>query len=398
MAPSRLPTSNVARLRVPDSSVALSAGAGCGKTMVLTERFLAALDEAGGRPLRALVALTFTEKAARELRQRIRARCRARLAGGNGSDQWWAVLRGLDAAPIGTFHEFCARLLRRHALQVGIDPEFAILDESIAGSLREEAVRAALRRLLAARDSDLIDVGTDYGLRQVREALGWLASVRGPVNLEEWSRLTPEAVVTHWSSLVADRLWPAVRDRARPIVRQCLESIASLDSDHAKIRERRAALLEVLTLLGPGEPPCSSEQLDQLVELLRVNDLPRKGSWPSEEIYETVKDAIAALRDEIKKHFIPALEWDEASVRDAADQSLRFARLALAVRREHEQLKRRRRGLDFDDLMIMARDLLRKHPEVVMPAEIAPARRRSSSSSSTSSRIPMGYRPRSSGC
>ena len=65
-------------LLVPDASVALSAGAGCGKTMVLTERFLAALDEAGGRPLRALVALTFTEKAARELRQRIRARCRAR--------------------------------------------------------------------------------------------------------------------------------------------------------------------------------------------------------------------------------------------------------------------------------------------------------------------------------
>ena len=67
-------------LGVPDASVALSAGAGCGKTMVLTERFLAALDDAGGRPLRALVALTFTEKAARELRQRIRARCRAKLA------------------------------------------------------------------------------------------------------------------------------------------------------------------------------------------------------------------------------------------------------------------------------------------------------------------------------
>src|SRR5437762_7073783 len=69
-------------LRVTEASVALSAGAGCGKTMVLTERFLAALDDAGGRPLRALVALTFTEKAARELRRRIRAQCRARLAAG----------------------------------------------------------------------------------------------------------------------------------------------------------------------------------------------------------------------------------------------------------------------------------------------------------------------------
>jgi ATP-dependent helicase/nuclease subunit A len=356
-------------LHVPGSSVALSAGAGCGKTMVLTERFLAALDEDGGRPLRALVALTFTEKAARELRQRIRARCRAKLAAGDDTARWWAVLRGLDAAPIGTFHEFCARLLRRHALQVGIDPEFAILDESIAGSLREEAVRAALRRLLAARDSDLIDLGTDYGLRQIRDALGRLASSRGPVDLEEWSRLSPEVIVARWRGLVADRLWPAVRDRAWPSVRHCIETIESLDSDHAKIRERRDALLEALTLLRPGEPPCSAQQLDALVELLRVSDLPRKGSWPSEKVYEAVRDAIAALRDEIKKHIAPALVWDEASVLAASAQSLRFARLALAVRREHEQLKRRRRGLDFDDLMVTARDLLRDHPEVVLPVE-----------------------------
>ena len=206
-------------LRVPDASVALSAGAGCGKTMVLTERFLSALDEAGGRPLRALVALTFTEKAARELRQRIRARCRAGLASGEDAERWWAVLRGLDAAPIGTFHEFCARLLRRHAMEAGVDPEFAILDESIAGSLREEAVRIALRELLAARDPDLIVLATDYGLRQVREALGRLAALRGAVSLEEWAQQEPEAIAERWRAVAADRLWPTVRDRAQPIGR-----------------------------------------------------------------------------------------------------------------------------------------------------------------------------------
>ena len=78
------------------------------------------------------------------------------MAPGDDAERWWAVLRGLDAAPIGTFHEFCARLLRRHAMEAGVDPEFAILDESIAGSLREEAVRIALCKLLAARDADLI--------------------------------------------------------------------------------------------------------------------------------------------------------------------------------------------------------------------------------------------------
>jgi ATP-dependent helicase/nuclease subunit A len=370
LSPSTFPLTAQQRraLDVPGSSVALSAGAGCGKTMVLTERFLSALEDAGGRPLRALVALTFTEKAARELRQRIRARCRAKLAAAEDPSRWWSVLRGLDAAPIGTFHQFCTRLLRRHALQVGIDPEFAILDESIAGSLRDEAVRSALRLLLAARDPDLIDLGTDYGLRQVREALGRLASVRGASGLDEWSRLAPEAIVDHWRARYADRLWPAVRDRARPVVLRCREVLEALDTTHPKIQERRLALLDALSLLDLGEAPCSARQLDELVELLRVADLPRKGSWPSADVYESVKDAIAALREDIKKDVKPAMAWDEAGVLAAAEQSLRFARLARVVRREHEKLKRRRRGLDFDDLIVMARDLLRDHPEVVLAA------------------------------
>jgi ATP-dependent helicase/nuclease subunit A len=355
-------------LRVPDASVALSAGAGCGKTMVLTERFLAALDDGGGRPLQALVALTFTEKAARELRQRIRARCRSKLAAGDDPGWWWTVLRGLDAAPIGTFHEFCARLLRRHAMQAGVDPEFAILDESIAGSLREEAVRIALRKLLAARDADLIDLGTDYGLRQVREALGRLASMRGTVGLEEWARQDPEAIVKHWRAMAENRLWPTVLDRASPLTSHCRRLLERLDSDAPKIRDRRAALLDALRLLDPGAPPCPADRLDELVALMRVSDLPRAASWPSEEIYEALKTTFTDLREHIKKYVSPALGWDDAdSLLATAGRGLRFARLALAVRREHERLKRRRRGLDFDDLLVMARDLLRDHPELAAP-------------------------------
>src|SRR5262249_40435830 len=256
-------------LGVPEASVALSAGAGCGKTMVLTERFLAALDDAGGRPLKALVALTFTEKAARELRQRIRARCRARLAAGEDPEWWWAVLRGLDAAPIGTFHEFCARLLRRHSLQAGVDPEFVILDESIAGSLRDEAVRIALRKLLAARDADLIELGTDYGLRQVREALGRLASLGGAVHLDGWVRQEPDSIAEGWRTLAADRLWPTVRDRASSIAAQCRRRLEALDSDVARIRDRRAAILESLAILDPGASPCPVDRLDELIALLR---------------------------------------------------------------------------------------------------------------------------------
>jgi ATP-dependent helicase/nuclease subunit A len=361
-------------LEVSDASVALSSGAGCGKTTVLTERFLSALDESGGRPLRALVALTFTEKAARELRHRIRKQCRERLASGEDAARWWAVLRGLDAAPIGTFHEFCARLLRRHALHAGIDPEFAILDESIAASLREEAVRAALRRLLAARDADLIDLATDYGLRQVRDALGPLASGRAAPDIEAWSQLALEAIVERWQVLMGNRVWPAARDMAWPHVRRCRRLLEGLDSREPKIRERRAALLDALDRLVPEALPCPAADLDELVALLRVSDLPRKKGWPSDQVHDEIRDAFEALREEIKDHVKPAITWDGPGALAEAQQGLRFARLLLAVRREYDRLKRRRRGLDFDDLLIRARDLIRDHLEAVLraPAGDAP--------------------------
>lgn len=353
-------------LGVPGSSVALSAGAGCGKTTVLTERFLSALEDGTGRPLKALAALTFTEKAARELRQRIRARCRERLAAGDPSGWWSAVLRGLDAAPIGTFHEFCARLLRRHHLLAGVDPEFAILDESIAGSLREQAVRVALRHLLAARDADLIELGTEFGLRQVREALGRLAASRGAVELDDWARLSPEEIVGRWRDLAECKIWPLARDGAAALVARCRDVLEWLDSDVPKIAERAAAVLAAMRVLDAGAPPCPASWIEDLVGLLRVQDLPRASSWPSPEGYEAVKVAFGDLREHLRKHIIPALEWsDDGVLLATAERSLRFARLAVAVRGEFERLKRQRGGLDFDDLLVKARDLLRDHPDLV---------------------------------
>src|SRR6185312_3942303 len=106
-------------LAVNGSSVALGAGAGCGKTLVLAERFVRALDGPDARPLGRIVALTFTNKAARELRERIRKECRARLELGHDPLRWRAVLRGLEAARIGTFHAFCGEVLRQHAIEAG---------------------------------------------------------------------------------------------------------------------------------------------------------------------------------------------------------------------------------------------------------------------------------------
>src|SRR3954451_11969568 len=96
-------------------SVGLSSGAGCGKTHVLTQRYLSHLEHDGAEPGQ-VVAITFTERAARQMRERIRRAVTGHLraASGADADRWAGHLRALETAPVSTIHSFCATLLRQN--------------------------------------------------------------------------------------------------------------------------------------------------------------------------------------------------------------------------------------------------------------------------------------------
>jgi ATP-dependent exoDNAse (exonuclease V) beta subunit len=137
----------------------LSAGAGSGKTSVLVERFVRAVREDGVAPARIL-AITFTDRAAGELRERVRARF---LELGDRE-----AARDTEAAFVSTFHGFCARLLRAHPLLAELDPAFTILEEGLAQRLRDRAFGAALRELLAREHPEpAVDLLAAYGVDRV---------------------------------------------------------------------------------------------------------------------------------------------------------------------------------------------------------------------------------------
>ena len=102
-----------------DCSLMVRAGAGTGKTTVLVERFVRAVIE-DGAPVEGILAITFTEKAAAELKTRVRRRF---IELGRRADA-----RAAEGAWISTIHGFCSRVLRAHALSAGIDPDFRVLD------------------------------------------------------------------------------------------------------------------------------------------------------------------------------------------------------------------------------------------------------------------------------
>jgi ATP-dependent helicase/nuclease subunit A len=148
----------------------LAAGAGSGKTSVLVERFVRAVREDGVAPGRIL-AITFTERAAGELRERVRARF-VELGEREAA-------RDTEAAFVSTFHGFCARLLRVHPLAAGLDPDFEILDEGLAARLRGLAWTAALRGFLEGERGDAVDLVAAWGADRVRAMVaGMYAELR----------------------------------------------------------------------------------------------------------------------------------------------------------------------------------------------------------------------------
>ena len=168
--PSLRPEQAHAAHREPGTSVVL-AGAGSGKTTVLTARFVH-LVQAHGIPVRRIAALTFTEKAASEMRERI-----ARAIAGSDDPAVKRQAGHVEFAPISTIHAFGARLLREHAIEAGVDPAFELSDETDARLLLEDAWREVERRLRAEDDpriAVLHRLGGDdpaRGLRALHERL-----------------------------------------------------------------------------------------------------------------------------------------------------------------------------------------------------------------------------------
>jgi ATP-dependent helicase/nuclease subunit A len=343
-------------------SVALASGAGCGKTRVLTDRFVLALNDR--MPLDRLVAVTFTEKAASEMRGRIRAECRRRIdAGGPEAHHWRRVLRGLEAGRIGTFHGFCLELLKRFPEQAGLPPEFGVLEESIAPTLRDEALRICMRRWLADGHPDLVALAVELGLDAVRNGLRSLLLGRALANPAQWAELSPSELIDRWQAAWLGEGQPSLLRRFVEEARPLLDLLRSHECDHPVGAERRSVLLCEIPLLPEAPHPELS------FEVIREHATVAGGGtgkhWTSIDVYMSVRDGYKTLRDAVDRTR-KSLRWDEDLTRRSAELGVRFAALAREALDEVDRLKRRRELADFDDLLLKARSLLLECGEEVL--------------------------------
>jgi ATP-dependent helicase/nuclease subunit A len=287
-----------------EGSVFVSAGAGTGKTSVLVERYVRAVCDRGLDPDSILV-ITYTRKAAGELRTRIRAAMRER-----GRPD---LARELDGAWISTIHGFCSRLLRAHPFAAGLDPRFREIEDAGAAVLRGEAFGRALHEFCAGEDSERIRLLATYRADGLRRML---------TGVYETLRSAGRDLVLELGGR------PSVDD-AVAVLRTEAEALVADPSATATHRRNADELLRVATL---GSPP------ERLVDLSAfVCKGPRAAS------YEQARKALERA----------ALEELAAHDRDLLQELLeRFGA-------EYAAAKRRESVVDFEDLQLAARDLLR---------------------------------------
>jgi ATP-dependent helicase/nuclease subunit A len=276
-----------------ETNTVVWASAGTGKTRKLVQVYLELLER-GIDPLR-IVAVTFTERAAAEMRDRIRTTLDAKPG------QWSKTISILAAAPISTIHGFCGAMLREHGIELGIDPSFSILDEQRSLDVAREAARESTRQEIRNGNEEVENLFRDFGLNGLVETL---------VSIGYWL-----------NSLGHDAAWLETR-----------------------VQDQRSVAVDLEREIG-----------DEI----------RKHGGAFDAIGE-LSDALEAKKAKhpLRKRDDPQALLPQIGQIAGVETSARLSRLAGLFIERFRSKKRAANAMDFDDLLLGVRDLLRQHDSI----------------------------------
>ena len=337
-----------------DANILVEAGAGSGKTTALVAR-LVSLVESGAADIDDIAAVTFTRKAASELRERFQEAIETRLRSEQEApepndlaiDRLRRALDAIDRAFVGTIHSFCGRLLRERPLEIGLDPAFQELPVEERSGLRTRFWSSYLERLV--RDGD--------------------------PRLEDLARagLKPGALFGLFDSLVEN---PDVAFPADAASAPSMDEVGAIRSELEDIVDRGWELMDEMP------PPKGWDSLQRKIRQLHFEREVTGWSEPAE-----LFGAISLLCKPTGEHRTTLNRWRDGDMArslknrvnafgsgDTPAQRLvdrwfahRYAlalRLARAAAEEFAAHRLRIGKLDFQDLLVLAARLLRTRPDV----------------------------------
>ena len=337
------------------TSFLVEAGAGSGKTRLLVER-MAALVESGVAEVSQIAAVTFTRKAAAELRERFQVKLeesyRAEREKEAGSGKAKRLRRGIDEidrAFLGTIHAFCARLLRERPIEAGLDPDFVEAPEAEASLLQDRFWTSFLERTVA--DSDpLLEQLARAGLRaeQLRKAFDRMVE-----NLDV--EFPAPAVPPPDAEAIRE-----VRNRLQGILNRALRLMPGKEPEKGwdKAQETVRSLRYMRHLRGWNDIAALFEAAEKMcsVKSLTLNRWPRQTPQLDGEV-RVLRSDFGALAEEgspVRRHL-------ERWFAHRYGLTIAFVRRAAV---EFAEERRRIGMLNFHDLLMLTAKLLREHPDV----------------------------------
>jgi ATP-dependent helicase/nuclease subunit A len=321
----------------------VEAAAGTGKTTLLVQRVLNIVRQKQ-TPLSRVVAITFTEKAAGDLKIKLRSALESVLrTDAEHHSLFAAALHDLDAMSVGTIHAFCRDLIAQRPVEAGTDPGFVVADEAAARLLRDEVWEAWMAGELnqkscpaypfLERGLAVASVRRELSLRSLFDAM---VEQRDDLKRFHITAADPSLLELHIASFVR------ATEAAFDLAQNC--------------RREEDTLLRTLRIIERWSKQV--DWTDFAAALRALRELPsfnkghkgQQGNWTADALtqarafVETFREQCATLAAKlISREAAPVIEW----LKGAADA--------------YEQAKRERGWLDFNDLLWVAQQLLQQH-------------------------------------
>lgn len=343
-----------ASIHTLDRPLVISAGAGSGKTFTLTRRIVyALLDDSGPYidDIDQVLAITFTEKAALEIKARVRSALRAE----GMIDQALKV----DAAWISTIHGMCSRILRENALTLGIDPGFKIIEADVAERELDEAVAGAL----ADVDELVTPVGMDALFAEYPARTSGMGSPSNTV--EGMLRAIVDAGLSSPDGFDGLVLPPSAPSPEALVVQACdlwdealpaVTEVAGSATGEAMLAAGTQACEKARAALGRGREMSYADAVKAIDAFPRLNG--RLGS----------KTSLYRQRyQEWNRRFGELLQ--NAAMGQAAPLLDQLIELARRVADAYTAAKRRLHVLDNNDLLVQTHRAFVEHPEIAAAYE-----------------------------
>jgi ATP-dependent helicase/nuclease subunit A len=373
---------------VQDRNVAITAGAGTGKTTTLTERYVTILEGNPSLTPENIVTITFTRKAAAELTERVRTEVYDRLAAEDspeGYHRWRDVLDELEDGYVHTIHAFCTRLLRERAVEAPVPLGFDVLDEDGAATLQREVVTEFLEGNQS--DEDVVLLAQLWGRSRLVDVLTGLLNERpqSEAVLERWRDADVEEYM--------DVLWETVCDLDADDARETLYTHGVLESlqeladrlpagadvqDEGGLRAYRT--FEDIATTLPESPSESDSRRCQraILDLYEVCEKKSGGLYSSSgyavgsredwhehgDVYDDLKDAVDVVIGAVESHEDAVDTTPGELEENSAHYALALMRVFDGVLESYEAGKDRRDVLDFPDVIETTISFLRENEEV----------------------------------